>query len=129
MITGFYAGIFALGAVFLMLNVIRRRYKYEVSLGAGGEDDLERYIRVHGNFVETVPLALILMGIIEFNGASVWAIHALGVAMIASRVMHYIGMTTGNGRGFFRKFGVALTFISYVAGGILAIIGYLIATA
>lgn len=116
MVTGMYAGIFALAAVFLIINVVKRRMKYKVSFGAGGEKDLERYIRAHGNFMETVPLALILIGVAEFNGASLWLVYTMGDLMCLSRLLHYFGLTTGKGYGKLRGWGMLLTFFVYVLG-------------
>ena len=46
-----------------------------------------------GNFIETVPLAVILLIIMEVLGASGSWLHALGAALVIGRVLHYIGLT------------------------------------
>ncbi len=125
MITGFYAGLCAFFAIFMVMNVVRRRMKYRVSLGDGGNDDLNRFMRAHGNFVETVPIALLLMLIIEMRGAPFWVVHWLGVLLLIGRGVHFIGLTTGKGYGKWRMAGMALTLTVYIIGASVAIYQYI----
>jgi uncharacterized membrane protein YecN with MAPEG domain len=83
-----------LAAFFIRLSfgVIRLRRHHKVGLGSGGVDDLERAIRAQANFAEYVPLALILMACLELNGAPLWPIAVLGIALVAGRVIHAIGI-------------------------------------
>jgi uncharacterized protein len=67
----FYAGIFALMYFFLTMRVARRRGQMRIPLGSGGDAELERRIRAHGNFIEYVPLALILLGFMEAQRSSI----------------------------------------------------------
>ena len=89
MVTGIYAALFAVFQFVLTLNVVRRRRSAKVSLGDGGDEDLSRRIRAHGNFVETVPILLIMMVIAELSGSPYWALHAVGMCMLLSRGMHF----------------------------------------
>ena len=68
-ITPIYAAV--LGILFCLpsLNVVRARGATKISLGDGGDTVLSRHIRAHGNFVEYVPLSLILILLIEEAGA------------------------------------------------------------
>lgn len=119
MITGFYAAVFALIQVFLTLNVVKVRRSEQVSLGDGGVDVLTRNIRAHGNFVETVPMAIALMLIAELSGSPLWCIHILGVLMVVARSLHYIGVTMGTGHGKFRAQGMRVTVLVFVLGALL----------
>jgi len=94
-ITGFYAGLLAILAVVLVMRVVALRHKIRVSIGDGGNDDLAHRIRVHGNFIETVPLALILLGLCEAGNLSIYALHALGVMLLAGRIAHAIALERG----------------------------------
>jgi hypothetical protein len=116
MITGLYAAIFALIQIKFTLNVAMRRKGAKISLGDGGDDTLNRKIRAHGNFVETVPMALFLMGIAELSGAPFWSIHVLGGLMLIGRILHYSAIVTGTGYGKNRMYGMMLTFLVYVLG-------------
>ena len=60
-ITLFYAGLNGLIALGLAFLVVRLRQKTGTGIGTGTSPALERAIRAHGNFVEYVPLILILL--------------------------------------------------------------------
>jgi uncharacterized membrane protein YecN with MAPEG domain len=85
---GLYAGVLALIYIYLAVCVIRVRFKTQTKLGDGGHDTLAAAIRAHGNFSEYVPLALLMIGFLNYQGVAVWAIHALGITLIAGRVVH-----------------------------------------
>jgi len=57
----FYAGLNALIALVLALLVTRQRGITKTSLGTGGHPALKRAVRAHGNFIENVPLILLLL--------------------------------------------------------------------
>ncbi|PPC75377.1 hypothetical protein C4K68_20640 [Pokkaliibacter plantistimulans] len=61
MTIGLYAGLLGLIYIFLSYRVIAGRRQYRVALGDNHVAPLQRRIRVHGNFMEYVPLALILL--------------------------------------------------------------------
>ena len=69
-------------------RVIVAQRHLRVDILDGDEPDIGRRMRVLGNFAEHVPMALILIGILELNGAETWIIHALGNALMVVRVLH-----------------------------------------
>lgn len=103
-----YAAVLALAYVALSVRVLRMRSRIRVSLGSGGDQVLERRIRVHGNFAEYVPLALLLMALAESGSQPGWLLHAQGLLLIAGRAAHAYALSTGTYR--LRAFGVAATF-------------------
>lgn len=125
MITGFYASLCAFAVILYIMHIARLRYRYQVSLGDGGEEHLSRFVRAHGNFVETVPLALILMLILEMFGMALWVIHWLGLILLLGRVSHFIGVTTGKSYGPYRMAGILMTFAVYIIAGVLLISKYI----
>jgi hypothetical protein len=56
-----YVGLMALLLVGLSVRVIRLRYRHKVEIGDGGVPELQRSIRAHANFIEYVPIALLLI--------------------------------------------------------------------
>lgn len=122
-ITGFYAGIGALFLVFLCLRVIGMRRSLKVGLESGGNPSLARCIRVHGNAAETLPIGLIVIGLVEATGGYAWLVHALGIALILGRFAHFQGFSQSNGSTLGRTLGMVLTFTVLIIGGL-----YLIAT-
>jgi uncharacterized membrane protein YecN with MAPEG domain len=88
-----YAALLGFIYFFLAMRVMRHRGKNRVAIGAGGNHVLERAIRAHGNFIEYVPLAIILMTFVETQGTPAWRLHLLGALLIAGRVMHAISIS------------------------------------
>ena len=81
--TGLYAGLLGLLLIVLSMRVVQNRWRAKVGLGHGGDKALRKAIRIHGNFIEYVPLALLLMALIEMNGAQPPWLHGLGGALLA----------------------------------------------
>ncbi len=114
-ITPIYAAVLALLFVALAVNVVRTRRRAGVSLGDGGDKLLARRIRAHGNFVEYVPMALILMVMIEERGAEAAWVHGLNGALVLGRLMHAFALSSLTLRPFHRTGGLALTLFVIVA--------------
>ena len=91
-VTSLVAGVFALMMVPLSIQVTLRRVKMRARFGDAGDEVLRRRIRAHGNFVEYVPTALIVLALVEIRGGVSFLIWGLGGAFLASRVLHAIGM-------------------------------------
>lgn len=96
MITAFYAGILGIVFVALTMAVVRLRHRHKISLGDGGHEDLQRRIRAQGNFAETVPLALILLGFAEMQNLPFTVIHILGILLVIGRLAHAAALYTGS---------------------------------
>ncbi len=90
--TALYAALLGIIVLTLQALVGRQRLRSEVSLYDGGDKELAVAIRRHANFTEHVPLALILLVIIELNGAPRSLIHTLGVALVVARIVHPFGL-------------------------------------
>lgn len=58
----------------------------------GNNENLKRRIGAFSNFTEYAPMCLIMITLIEINGASSTLIWSLGGAFVAGRVLHAIGM-------------------------------------
>ena len=113
-ITTLAASVLAALFIYLSFGVIRLRRQHKVGLGSGDMDDLERAIRAQGNFAEYVPIALILMACLEFNGAPVWLVAILGVGLVIGRVVHAIGINQPPPHFSKRIIGMRLTITTLV---------------
>ncbi len=78
-ISTIYAAILGLLFVPFTFYVGSYRVKHKILLLDGGDKELARRIRAQGNFIETVPLAVILIVLMELNGASATWLHTLGM--------------------------------------------------
>jgi Uncharacterized relative of glutathione S-transferase, MAPEG superfamily len=108
-LTGLYAAILALMAVALQIAAIAARARHGVLFGDGGNLAVLLPVRRHGNFVETVPLALILMLLAEAQGLAPLWLHASGLALVAGRAIHPFGLRQGPGALPLRIGGSVLT--------------------
>ena len=88
------AAIFAVLHVIFTLRVGGYRFSSNISLGDGGDKELLNRIRGHGNFVEQVPIALVLLLLNDLNGLSDTAMYSLGGVLLVSRIVHYLMITT-----------------------------------
>jgi uncharacterized membrane protein YecN with MAPEG domain len=108
-ITAFYASLLAFLFIALSARVIAQRRAARVELGDGNDKDLMRRIRIHANFAEYVPFALLLMALAESLAPPRPLIHLAGLLLVAGRVMHAWGVTGGLPRLRFRVYGMMLT--------------------
>ena len=111
-ITALYAAL--LGLLFLVLSahVSKYRLRGRISMGDGNVAGLGQAIRAHGNFAEYVPLALILLGLLEAQGVSAGWLHALGAMLLLGRISHAYGMSQPNAVHNARKIGIVLTWLA-----------------
>jgi uncharacterized protein len=91
-ITALYAGLLGLISMAVAFPAGSLRGKLGVSVGDGGNKDLLVAMRRHANFVEYVPLALILIALLEVNGVAARTIHVLGAVLVLARVLHAFGL-------------------------------------
>lgn len=124
-ITAPYAALLGLLFILLSFQVSRHRLAGQVSLGDGNNPALGQAIRAHGNFAEYVPLALILIGLAEAQGATALLLHALGGGLLAGRVLHAWGINQPNAVHNARKFGIVLTWLSIVVASVYLLIAVL----
>lgn len=83
--------------IFIVMNIVTilpigpHRLKVGIPYW-GGEEKLDRLVRGHGNFIEVVPLFLISQATAEYLGVANFILWIVGILMIFSRVIHYVGM-------------------------------------
>jgi len=109
-IVPFYASLLAALYIFLSVRVIRMRRQEHVGIGDGNNRRLQRAIRVHANFAEYVPLALLLTVFVELQQLSPLLIHLLCLALVIGRVVHAYGVSQEKEDHRLRVAGIALTF-------------------
>ena len=127
-ITAVTASVLALYFIRLALEVIALRRRHKVSLGDGGNEDIRRAMRAHGNFAEYVPIALLLMALAELNQAPRPLLVALGVALISGRVLHRSGIRHPERAFKNRVRGMQLTFAAIATAAIANIVIVLVRT-
>lgn len=104
-LTGIYAALLMIVMLVLSIKVSMHRFKTGISILHGGDLALAQTIRHHGNMIEYVPMALILMAIAEAQGAGTTYLHAIGVILLLSRIIHPFGLKHDNANNPFRAVG------------------------
>jgi uncharacterized membrane protein YecN with MAPEG domain len=117
-----YAALLALLYIYLSVRTIGVRRRVQVALGPGDNPEMLRAMRVHANVAEYVPLALILIFLVEAQGTAAWLVHALGASLLLGRCLHAYGVSQVKETFTFRVSGMVLTFtvLGVSAGLILA---------
>lgn len=122
--TPIFTAIFALIYVGLSLMVIRQRFKDSVLYGDGDSKSLIKAVRTHANFIEYVPLALILFWMLEaviFNSNLVLI---LGSVLLVGRLLHVLGMIKPKPFLVCRQIGVLVTFSVLVVASLTLLRNY-----
>lgn len=109
MVTALYAAILAALMIWLSIQVIKQRRKAQVKYADGGVDALTIARSAQGNAVDYIPVTLILMAMVEYNGASPWMIHACGIVFVLGRILHAKGILADRLKG--RISGMKMTFL------------------
>ncbi|CAX60047.1 MULTISPECIES: MAPEG family protein [Erwinia] len=120
MVSALYVVLGALFIIKFSLDVVRLRRLYRVSHGDGGFYELQTAIRIHGNAVEYIPLAALLLVLMEMNGADIWMLHLVGLFFFLGRLLHAYGMRTST--ILWRKNGMIITLLSLLGMIILNLI-------
>ena len=79
------------------------RVEADVSIGDGDNVRLIQAIRRHANWTEYVPVAVILMALLEANGANALALHVSGILLVIFRILHPLGIVLNEEGTDFRK--------------------------
>jgi hypothetical protein len=94
-ITSAYLGVLALLYLVLGLQVSRLRRGNKVLFGDGGNIKLRSAIRAHANFVEYVPIIVLMVAMLEISGMPAMRVHLLMGALLVARLLHPLGMYVG----------------------------------
>ncbi len=123
LVTPLYAGVFGLFFVALSVRTLLLRRRFGVAIGAGANPLLERASRVHANFAEYVPLALLLISFLEARMPSSLWIHLVCIALLIGRISHAYGVSQVQEKLIYRVVGMALTFMVIISTSTRLIIG------
>ena len=110
LITPLYAATLALLCIVLSVRTLTLRRRFGVAIGPGDEPLLARAVRAHGNFIEYVPLALLLLLLVDLESNRSVLLHGLGLMLVVGRASHAYGVSQVREDFRFRVVGMALTF-------------------
>lgn len=117
-----YAALLAFVFIYLSTRVIALRRSRKIALGAHGDPVMERAMRVHANFAEYTPFALLLLFMLETNGGNEMWLNLLCVALLIGRALHALGLAKANEDFRYRVAGMVMTF-SVIGAAALSLLG------
>lgn len=120
-ISSIYLPLFGVMLFILTMKVGSHRMRTNISFGDGDDPQFTKLIRGHGNFIESTPLTLMLIVLVEYNGANSLWVHALFAVFLISRISHYLQVSGFLKSPLFRMLGMLGTF-----GTILTASGWLL---
>lgn len=123
--TPLFAALLAIIFVVLSLYVIKHRFAKQVSIGDGDHHELSVAIRLHANFIEYVPLALLLMWFIETVIFDSKFAFGLGVVLLVGRLMHIAGMLRPRSLMILRQIGMVSTLLVLLSAAVRILWHYL----
>src|SRR5262249_49595127 len=107
--------VFAFVYILLSARVIRARRHARISIGTKGDIGLERKVRVHANFAEYVPFALLLATFVEMQNGPVWLVHLACSTLLAGRLIRAFGASKDAETSLLRAAGWPPTFAAIAA--------------
>lgn len=112
-----------LGLIYLGLcyNVVRYRIK-ELKQAGHDQDTLDRMVRVQCNFIEYVPIILILLMLLENAGAKNYLLLGCAIGLIVGRILHAWGLSLSAGTSFGRYYGTLITWIVLLTTSIAGLV-------
>ncbi|MGO2011259.1 MAG: MAPEG family protein [Pseudoalteromonas sp.] len=120
MIVSLYAAILAIMYIQLSFRVVKVRKAQQISLGDGDDPELIMAIRTHGNFIEYVPFALILLFLVEYQGVGSHYCYILGFLLVIGRVCHSYALPENSLK--IRAIGMVLTFSVFILSAFLLLL-------
>jgi uncharacterized protein len=113
------AGLLGLLLFFLSAYVVAGRVNFKVGNGDGGNATMRQRIRAQANFVEYVPLALVLLFLVEKEAVGPrWMVVAMGAVLVVARLWHAQGLLSTEGTSAGRFMGTNLTWLTILAGAV-----------
>ena len=124
LVTALWAALNGLLALGLAIHVSRTRARLRIGIGDGGNPEMARAIRLHGNNAEYLALALVLLAVDEILGAPELAIYVLGALLLLGRLLHAFGLGRSTGTSTARAVGVTLTWLAILLACLYALYLY-----
>ncbi|MDB5415560.1 MAG: glutathione metabolism protein [Rubritepida sp.] len=121
-ITSLYAALLALLLLVLSIQVSRARGATRTNIGLGDDIRLLRASRAQGNFVEYVPMLVLLLLLLEVRGTGTLVLHALGAAVVLGRIAHAWGIAQEPEQMIGRMIGIILTYLPLLIGAVLLLV-------
>ncbi len=121
-ITPIYAALIAFLYVALCLNVIRCRRREKISVGDHDNKAMIKAMRTQANCAEYAPFGLLLIAMVELQGAGGWLVNLLGLMLLAGRLLHAYGFGRTPQTIILRQIGMGLTFLAILIAALTGLV-------
>ena len=91
-ITLLVASLHVLFYLLLSMRVMLHRKAHRIGVGTGGDEVMTRRVRVHGNFAEYVPLALLMLALLELAGTAAAVVWTCGLVLLLALLAQAVGL-------------------------------------
>lgn len=107
--------------IWLVMRIGRIRGLRKIWHGDGGDELLMRRMRAQSNFVENVPLVMILIAAIELTAKGGTWLAMVGALFMLARVIHALGMDSVNPNPL-RMIGTLVTMLAQLGLAVVAVL-------
>ncbi|SHN52642.1 MAPEG family protein [Erythrobacter sanguineus] len=107
--------------IWLSIRIGAVRTALGISVGDGGNENLQRRMRAQLNYVENTAFVLVLIGALELAGRGSWWLAYVAAAYFIGRVAHGFGMDGGNLK-VGRMIGTLTTMLVQVGLAVVAVL-------
>ncbi len=124
-ISALYVAIMGLFTIYMAKQVTDVRMAIKGSPTDEQKKALQVAVRAHGNAIEYIPIALILLLSAELSGWSGWWLHGFGAMFVVARLSHGYGFIKAQGQASKpRFFGILFSWVAIIGLSILNIISF-----
>lgn len=120
-VTGFAAAFCGLLLVLLAARVSQLRVRHQVALGDGGNRELTRAIRAHGNTAEHAPIFLLMSACYELQAGRTEPLIGVVALFLIGRLLFVWGLSRASINAA-RRCGAVLTYLPQLLIAVLLLI-------
>ncbi|MBN8551495.1 MAG: MAPEG family protein [Caulobacterales bacterium] len=124
--TALWSGLLIFVLVLLSARVVMGRRRLRVSLGDGGNREMEILSRTFANAAEYVPVGIAALILLALVGTSASVIHIIGGSLLAGRLIHPFGLAARRAPNPARILGMALTWLPLLGAAALLLMAGII---
>jgi uncharacterized membrane protein YecN with MAPEG domain len=106
----------------LGMRISGLRHSLKVSVGDGGQEAIVRRMRAQANFIENVPIGLILFGLVEATGKGGAWLAPLGALFLLGRIAHAFGMDSETRFKAGRAIGMITSLLAQLGLAVVAVL-------
>lgn len=108
-LTALYALPLTLLFVTLGSRVAMTRIRKKIGVGFNDDKELMQIAGAHNNAAENIPLALLLLAMLELQDGPAMLIHGCGIILVIARFAHAYGVSRIAGLSPGRRYGIIAT--------------------